>query len=154
MNIRKAMPQDAHAIYALHLASIRSQCSSHYSPEQIDGWTSALAPERYLEGMKLFDFFLAEEDKTLLGLCIVNTAGAELNALYISPDASGRGVGRTLYEAAEQLVKAANASTLIVKATLNAVPFYERCGFVVIGNSVHALPSGRQLPCVEMHKQL
>ena len=67
---------------------------------------------------------LVEEGGRILGFSTV-TAERELEALFVEPDAMGRGLGRTLVEAA--------GAPLDVTANLNAVPFYEAVGFVEVG---------------------
>jgi GNAT superfamily N-acetyltransferase len=103
--------------------------------------------------MREFEFFVAEEER-VLGFFILNLKGAELNALYLHPDAIGRGVGRRLFEYAERLALQSSVSELKLKSTLNAVVFYEAFGFRRVRESVHINPSGAELPCVEMTKAL
>lgn len=154
MKIRRATPEDANAIYAVHTTSIRGLCRDHYSSDQIAAWTSAPSPGRYLEGMRLFQFLVAEQSEQLLGFCILSVASAEINALYVSPSSARMGVGRALYEAAESIAVGAGATQLTLKATLNAVPFYEHCGLTAVGGIFHSLPSGQQLSCIHMVKPL
>jgi putative acetyltransferase len=154
MNIRKAIPGDAPAIRRVHHASIRGICASAYSPDQIDAWTSVLSTDRYLSGMELFDFLVAEQEGSILGFSVVNVPGAELNALYVAPSAGRRGVGSALLSAAEDLASAAGVQRITLKATLNAVTFYERAGYSQLGPAVHSLPTGQELPCIQMAKRL
>ena len=67
---------------------------------------------------------LVEENGRVVGFSTV-TPERELEALFVDPDAMGRGVGRALVEAA--------GAPLMVTANPNAVPFYVRVGFVDLG---------------------
>ena len=78
------------------------------------------APEQVKAGWVV----LAEDHGRIVGFSTV-TPQRELEALFVDPDAMGRGVGRALVEAA--------GSPLTLTANGNAVPFYERIGFVDIG---------------------
>ena len=40
------------------------------------------------------------------------------------------------------------------EATLNTAAFYRRCGFIGDAQAVYHSPSGVQLACVPVHKQL
>ena len=153
LKIRRAAPGDAQEICTLHRASIRQLCSVAYPPDKIAAWTDPLTPDRYLPAMQQFDFFVAE-DSRILGFVILDVNGAELNAIYLHPDAIGRGVGRRLFEHAERLARDHSVSELKVRSTLNAVGFYEACGFSRVRESVHVHPAGVELPCVEMTKTL
>lgn len=154
MILRRATPDDVTAISIAHHAAIRQICSSAYSPEQIDAWTSALTIDRYEAAMDRFDFVVAELEGRVVGFAIADLPGAELNALYVAPSAGGRGVGSALLEAAEARARAAGVARLTLKATLNAVSFYEEAGYVRLCSARHALPGGRELPCVGMAKLL
>jgi GNAT superfamily N-acetyltransferase len=103
--------------------------------------------------MSQFEFFVAEGDG-ILGFFILDLGGGELNALYLRPDAVGRGVGRRLFEHAEHLARVGNVLELKLKSTLNAVGFYEVCGFTRVRESVHVIPARVELPCIEMIKTL
>ena len=153
MNIRKATPADAAEICSVHIASILGLCDRSYSKEQIDAWIEPLVPGLYLPAMEKFTFFVAEQDH-ILGFSMLDVEGAELNAIYLHPDAVGRGIGRRLLELAEQLARQRSVKILRLKATLNAVGFYQACGFRQVGTNVHRTPSGLELDCVEMEKRL
>ncbi len=154
MEIRKARPEDTAALHAIHVASIRDLCRSHYSPAQVAAWATGLARPGYLKAMALFDFFVAEEEGAIVGLCVLDVPGAELNALYVAPAAAGHGVGRCLLVHAEEIAWRREVRALKLKSTLNAVSFYERCGYRRLRRSTHRLASGLRLPCVEMTRRL
>jgi len=103
--------------------------------------------------MRLFQFLVAERDERLLGFCILSVANAEISVLYVSPSAVGMGVGRALYEAAGSIAVGAGTTRLTLKATLNAVGFYEHRRFTVVGDTFHGLRSGPQLSCVRMARR-
>ncbi len=154
MQIRKAHPKDAAALHAMHVASIRDLCKSHYSPAQIAAWATGLARRGYLKVMDLFEFFLAEDEGRILGFCVLDVPGTELNALYVAPAAARRGVGRRLLAHAEENARREGVHSLKLKSTLNAVSFYEQRGYLQLRPTTHELPGGARLPCVEMTKKL
>ncbi len=151
--IRRAISADAKAICELHRAAVLRLEGDTYSKEQVEVWAGALAPERYLVGMRDFEFFVAEEGR-VLGFLILNLEGAELNAVYVHPDAAGRGIGRRLCETAESLARERGLTELKVKSTVNAVGFYEALRFCRVRDMVHRSPAGIDLPCVQMKKCL
>lgn len=154
LTIRKARPTDADQICRAHVASIRRFCSAAYSEELIEEWTGLLAPDRYLESIETLEFVVAELDHRVEGFCILNLETGELHALYLSPSAAGRGHGRALMAWAEETARSRGFAELFLKATLNAVPFYSKCGFVTGRATSSPLPSGAERACVEMRKTL
>jgi len=153
LTIRRAAEEDAGEICEAHRAAVLGLAGGAYSQAQVEVWAGALTPERYLPGMRDFEFFVAEEGR-VLGFLILNLQGSELNAVYVHPDATGRGVGRRLYETAEDLACEKGLAGLMVKSTVNAVGFYEMLGFRRVRDMVHRSPAGIDLPCVEMKKKL
>jgi len=153
LSIRRASEDDAQEICTLHRASIRQLCCSAYSTEQIAGWIKPLTPDRYLPAMEQLEFYVAENNG-LLGFFILNLESAELNAIYIHPSAAGCGVGKRLFRFAERLAIDNSLTELTLKSTLNAVGFYESCGFSLVCEATHESPSGVDLPCMEMKKAL
>ena len=154
MLIRRALPSDAERIWKVHTASIRHFCSDAYTPEQIDEWTGLLTPERYLDGIESLDFVVAEIDGQVQGFCILNLETGELHAIYLAPEAAGVGYGRQLMDWAEGAARQRGWEELSVKATLNAVSFYENCGYSMGRTTNQPLPSGTARACVEMRKRL
>jgi GNAT superfamily N-acetyltransferase len=80
---------------------------------------------------------IAESDGLICGFAVVLPRGedeAELDGLYVEPDAQGAGVGRALADAAADFAMGAlSASVLLVTADPRTVPFLHRCGFVAVG---------------------
>nr|WP_308452266.1 GNAT family N-acetyltransferase [Pseudomonas syringae] len=54
----------------------------------------------------------------------------------------------------EHLARNAGLAEIHLEATLNAESFYQRCGFTASAQAVYNSPSGLQLACVPMRKQL
>jgi GNAT superfamily N-acetyltransferase len=77
-----------------------------------------------------------------------------INATYVAPSTTRRGVGRTLMNAMEALLLDASASEARLNATLNAVAFYRSLGYRNDIPTLNRLASGIDLPCVAMSKPL
>ncbi len=152
--LRRATLDDRGAICALHVASIRRLCREAYAPEEIARWTGALRPESYTDSIDGREFHVAEEGGRLAGFCAFDPATAELLALYVHPDRAGRGVGSALLSLFEGAAASRGATALRLSATLNAVPFYERHGYLVTGLARHDHPSGVRLACARMVKEV
>lgn len=76
--------------------------------------------------------FLAERNGKILGFGVVlhrADGDAELDGLFVEPDAWGQSVGRALVEAAVDRARGLGAAILHVVANPRAVGFYAGCGF-------------------------
>jgi len=158
LRIRPASPEDRTAMTALHKASIGS-CLGPYTVEQVTAWTAAIRPEVYDGALRDKTVLVAEAQEPdgperLLGLGILDSHDGEINAVYVSPEAMGRGVGSQLLAAMEAKAAGRGVANLTVHATLNAVGFYERHGYRPRGDAAHELSDGTALPCVRMVKPL
>lgn len=154
MKIRRVTKEDLHEVAALHRASILALCAAHYSPVELSLWTDALRPDKYTALLVGREFFVAEEDGRIFGFGVLDLSQSLINATYVSPKAVRRGVGRRLVEAMEDVAKEGGVLRLHLNSTLNAVPFYERLGYVQKEASYNRLPTGAELPCVVMTKNL
>ncbi len=82
------------------------------------------------------------------GICklVVDGSCADLDKLFVAPEAMGKGVGRALMRWAMRTAQAAGATRLEIEADPDAAPFYERMGARVIGRVPSEAIAGRMLP--------
>jgi len=94
----------------------------------------------------------AEGDGAPLALVSVLGAGktVELQEMFVDPPAIGRGLGRTMFEAAVTLARALGARRMTILADINAAPFYERMGARFLAHAPSDAIPGRTLPFYEV----
>ena len=149
--VRRAVPRDAQALDALHKASVRALCAKAYSARQIEAWLGGRSPADYCRAMIAGErMFVVERDGLVVGFASIK--GERLRGLYVDP-VHGRGAGPLLLGRAEQHVREEGAAVLSLQATLNAVAFYQRHGFVADRNN-SVVRGGRELAVVDMSKRL
>ena len=168
-SFREAQESDASSIHSIHSLCIHELCSTHYTKDQIDTWAKRQTPERFAKFIAQKDtvFLVAEtlESKEVIGFGHMGKSkdprfsshvDYEVYGFYISPSFGRRGVGKALMtELERQAIRLGCKGYMGVCATLNAVPFYEKCGYVVIKEGVHCLGSTCvDLECKIMEKQL
>lgn len=154
MKIRRVTLEDLPEVASMHRASILDLCAQHYSAVELSLWTDALQPDKYTTLLVDREFLVAEEDGQILGFGVLDLSQSLINATYVSPKAVRRGVGRRLVEAMERLARQGAVSRLHLNSTLNAVPFYERLGYLQREAACNRLPTGAELPCVVMTKDI
>ncbi len=149
--IRPARADEAHAISDIHALSVRALCAPHYTPAQLRLWLAHSTPGRHARKMEdpERDYLVWDEDGVVLGFAVLH--GSLLSKLYVHPDAGGRGIGRALLGAMEDLARSRGVRRAHLVATLNGEPFYAAHGYEAIRRSSVG-PSGA--PVVVMEKTL
>ncbi len=94
------------------------------------------------------EVWVAERDGAIVGLLEVvpEDGRAELRLIFVEPGCARSGIGRALWDHAEMRARAHGAQRLALDADPNAVPFYERMGMQVVGESPSGSIPGRMLP--------
>jgi amino-acid N-acetyltransferase len=116
MHTRRAKPPDAHTIRIL---------IDHYV-----GDGTLLAREESFIAAQSDNFIVAELDGATVGCVHLDEYApslSELRSLAVDPDARGRGVGRALVHATEELARRRGCATLF--AVSNDEEFFNRFGF-------------------------
>jgi putative acetyltransferase len=137
VSIRPMVAGDARRVHDIHSACLTRTLSAHYSSGQIAAWMKGRTPEGYLKAAAAGErFFVAETLSAVTGFA--SWEDDELLALFVHPDAQGRGVGSQLFEACVADAIALGSSIARVKAATGAESFYADRGFVSVarGNVV------------------
>ena len=143
MTIRRARPDEADALTAL---ATRAKAHWGYDAEFM---------ARVLDAMSLSGADVEAHEVWLLEDTTGRVVGfhrvipgdpAEVEDMWVEPDAMGNGHGRRLFEHAMAVARASGASALELDADPNAVGFYERMGMRRIGETSSTLIAGRALP--------
>lgn len=154
MIVRKARQPDLKRVAAMHAGSIARFCRDHYTPAQIDAWTSVLNPAIYESAITDKHFIVACDKDAILGLGIMDLAAREISAVYVAPEHAGQGVGSRILSELEETARQQALPQLTVFSTLNAQQFYLKNGYLAHGPAIHPLPDGLELECIEMCKRL
>lgn len=153
LTIRRAERSDAEAAFDIRTRAILHQCSAAYTPEQLRLWTEIPLTEKYRNWVEK-DYHLACLDGVPIATGFINFQTGELGALFVLPDHMRQGIGKVMIHHFERLASEAGLGQVNLEATLNAFEFYRRCGFSGTERAIYHSPSGLQLACVPMHKQL
>jgi GNAT superfamily N-acetyltransferase len=143
MTIRRARPDEADALTRL---AVRAKAHWGYDAEfmaqVLDAMTLAAADVEAHEVWVLEDAAgrVAGFHRVIPG------DPAELEDMWVEPDAMGNGHGRSLFEHAVVIARSTGATALELDADPNAVGFYERMGMKRIGETASTLIPGRALP--------
>lgn len=151
--IRPYQSGDEIGMAEAHRQSIYQIACKDYTSQQLEGWTSRISPDKYLDSMqtKGETFWVLDDGGTIGGFA--GWVPGRMYGFYMHPDYAGKGLGRRLFEAAERDMRAhAPTPTCEIDGTLTARPFYEKMGFEFVECAVHTFNNGIQLDIVKMRK--
>ncbi len=151
---RQAVPADLHDMWELRTRAIRAGCATHYPPEVIDAWCATPPPARMAPLLEAGGALVEEEDSRMLGYAILDLQTGELDAAFVDPVHQGHGIGRRLLAALDAMALEHGLRRLFLSSSLNAVPAYERAGYVAVRREIYPHRSGLQLASVYMEKIL
>lgn len=98
--------------------------------------------------------FVAWNGNKIIGYTGLDKAQKTLTECFVDPEAKGNHVGRLLVKKVEAEAKKANIDMLSVLASLNAVGFYEKNGFLPSEERVLRLSNDQNMKCLLMKKAL
>ena len=148
MTIRRARPDEADALTQL---AVRAKAQWGYDAEFIARVSDAmtLAPSD-LEAHEVW--VLEDGVGRIVGFHrVIPGDPAELEDMWVEPDAMGNGHGRRLFEHATAIARSSGATALELDADPNAVGFYERMGMDRVGETPSTLILGRALPRLRLY---
>ena len=129
-SLRPYLPADAPLLAAIFQESIEVLAEDDYSPDQRAAWAAtaddvAKFAKRLAGGLTI----VVLADGGPVGFA--SLAGADkLDLLYVHPDYAGQGLGAMLADALEKLAGARGAPQMTSDVSDNAVPFFEKRGYV------------------------
>lgn len=151
--IRKADVGDCDVIMKVHTSSVRAISPDFYTAEEIESWAAPKQRQDYEQAMLSKEFFVAE-DETVVGFGVLEPGTGLVEAVYVSPDASGRGIGLQILVKLEERARTLGLASLTLNSSLNAAGFYERAGYVPKDKAKYRLQTGIEIDCVPMVKSL
>lgn len=147
--VRPARTNDADAVTHLLRRSITELCVAdhHNDATALGDWLANKTPDQFHRWLANPDNYMvvAEENHQVLGVGTVRGNGY-VSLLYRLPGAEGRGVGRAIFLALEQHVRASGLRELTTESTTTARGFYEGMGFKPVGDTAHAPKPERGWP--------
>jgi putative acetyltransferase len=153
--IRRGRPSDAGALFAVHERAVRVLGRRVYNDSQVESWIHGNCPERYVEAMRddgeVFEVAVSRL-RGIVGFCALKDQ--EVRSLYVDPDWSGLGVGRSLLRRAEAMIAAAGHDKVVIGASLAGVPFYERQGYRLVKHRHWRSRGGLMIPAADMEKPI
>lgn len=170
VEVRDARPEDRRAVRDVHVASVQGLGGEAYGEQVVNAWTGDenRDPSAYRVDGEDVEFIVAvdgaaENEEPVVGFGELRLgepdeydveADAEIRAMYVAPDRAGEGVGTALLRELEARGRERDVATVVLTASLNAVPFYEHHGFDRLREKTHEFGGEAEGLVVEMQKRL
>ena len=151
--IRKAHADDAAVVWGIRNASVLSGCKGFYPDELLVSWIDGQMTEKFVQFVD-DNLYVACINSLVVGTGVIDFGTGKLDAIHVRPDKMRHGIGKQIVLFLEDAGRAAGLKALTLDSTLNAAPFYRRCGFIGEAVGVYVSPRGIVLDCIPMTKVL
>lgn len=152
MTLRLAVPEEAEKLWHVRNLAIRAGCRSSYDSEVIARWTPDAMPESYRQVIVDNPFYVVEDEQgEILASGYLDLVANSVEAIFTVPDSAGKGLAGRIITAILSTARERGISQLTLSATPNAHTFYQKYGFITLGESVHfSRMAGAELRCFNM----
>jgi len=138
---RPARAGEGQILFDITQAAVRARAAGFYAAAQIAGWMAGRDAAAYEALIARGGVCVAEIGHDILGF--VDTAPGVITRLYVRPAQMGQGLGARLLARGLVAARCNHAGPVRLEATLQAVGFYQRYGFVEVSRAMFADPPGR-----------
>ncbi|ELW9445083.1 GNAT family N-acetyltransferase [Burkholderia cenocepacia] len=153
LTIRKAGGDDAGDAWDIRKASVHAACAGYYSEAALSGWVDGMPTDKWASVVER-DFYVAVDAGRVVGTGMLTVESGQVDAIFVRPSHMGRGIGRKVLCFLEALAAEHGLVEMRLDATLNAAPFYRRCGWTGDSISAYRTSRGLELACVPMSKYI
>ncbi len=129
MSVREMKTSDAIEVSRVVRSSFSDSVASGLSPEGISTFSGLSSPEALSKRLNEDNNILVYEEHGQIRGMIELKEGRHVAMFFVSPAYQGRGIGRTLMEAALAFRR---VQVITVSASVPSVPAYQRYGFSVV----------------------
>jgi ribosomal protein S18 acetylase RimI-like enzyme len=141
----------------LHCSSFAYLAAAHYTVEQIRAVERMIQDPGYRDELRESNLQLADVGAVIVGSagwCQPDPGRARIRKVFVAREQAGKGLGRMLMGHVEGYLHSAGIRELVVRATMNAVHFYERLDFHKVRLDTMTSSDGVQVPVTMMRKTL
>ena len=154
LRLRGITSADLEAVAALHDAAFRA-LGAAYTAAHKAAHAAFVRTADYAADVLRSDVWVAERDGRLLGSAgwiHAEPGQGRIRKVFVHPDAARQGLGTRLVLAAEDRAHAEGCTRFMLRAYLDAVPLYEKLGYVADRPGRMEMLGGAAMPVLFMVK--
>ena len=135
--IRRATEEDIPKMHAMIYENYVKVLSNYHSADVLKENMENLTQESFRSQMQVVNMYVVEEEDQIVAAGFYANAGTKempdyiMTALFVNVESHSKGLGKQLFKHIVNLLRADKIEKLRVPASINAIPFYERMGFVM-----------------------
>ncbi|MBU4245746.1 MAG: GNAT family N-acetyltransferase [Nanoarchaeota archaeon] len=145
--IRPIITGDIPRVVLLIEQCVFESCRTVYDADELSYWASLYSEEKFCEYTQEWNFWVLCDKNAKIKGC-VGIYNNVLKGLFVEPSCQGVGFGKKLLEFAESYAKEKGVKKIILDASPNAVRFYEKNGYYMLGKRLYA--TGIQNGCLNV----
>jgi GNAT superfamily N-acetyltransferase len=150
---RRATKEDIDEFKNVIIESVLELCKEFYTPKQLNSllrqYPHRKLYEKWIEERVLV---VAELEKQMIGFAQYYPPDNSIEAVHVLPGYVNQGVGKKLLQFVEDIARSQGAKKITLDSSLNAVGFYENCGYVRKDSSTFRCNDGVELNVVNFEK--
>lgn len=157
LTIRPLGVEDWSNVRYIHATSMRFHAARVLSEDEIVAFGAFVYSDAYAAQMARLSLLGAMIGGELVGTAgwsfgDDSASGARISGLHVRPLFTRLGIGRELLRATEDAARAAGFDSYSARAPLNAIPFFERNGYVITSHGMYPMRPDSGLPVAFMRK--
>jgi putative acetyltransferase len=152
--LRLAKISDAPEILQTRIAAIRAQATLHYPALEIEDWCASRSAETYHSAIERQTVLVEDVNAHVVAFGQLNPEAAFIEAVYVSPIQFRQGVGLKILRALEAMAAERGIKALTLDASLNAVEFYRRAGYVPVAEDEHSSSPKTSSATLRMRREI
>lgn len=157
MELRLARPEEAQGLWDIRNQAVREGCAQAYDADTISAFTPQAMPAGYLACITQNPFFVVTDTAAggPVATGFLDLKQQTVEAIFTLPAYQGRGYAARILARIVSEATSRKMMRLMLSSTPNAVEFYRRQGFSVLGPAQYYSASAqRYLACVDMSLEL
>lgn len=155
IHTRRATKLDIEGFKTVVNESVLELCKGFYTSSELQSLLSQYPGRKlYEKWLKERVLVVAEDGDQIVGFAQYFPPNNSIEAVHVLPSHIKRGVGKMLMEELEEIAKEQGAKKIMLDSSLNAVGFYDKCGYTKKQNTVFRCNDGVDLRVVNYEKAL
>lgn len=160
LTIRAATPDDYSTVRYVHERAVLAFMAPHLSEEETGAIAQHLRAAAYTEALMEGALFAGVLNGQIVGTAAWSAsddsgATARIGGIFVDPMFAASGIGRRLVADVESRALQSGFDRFTLRSTVNAVPFFQRVGYVIASHGVTPVAGSKLvIPVAFMRKSI